>query len=110
MKFLSILKGAGHGLEIVAKDTEIGIGLAQPIISAIPGLNVEIGPILGVVEQLLIGLTSAGLKPNSAQISQITQTVAQHQAISQAAGTVPPPQSGVYLLTPQPATQTPKGS
>jgi hypothetical protein len=108
MKFLGILKDAGHGLEIVAKDIETGIAVAQPIIQAIPGVNVEFGPILSVVEQSLLAITGAGVKLSSDQISKITQCIAIHTVTSQA---LPAslPVSGVYSLTPYPQPSNPKG-
>lgn len=84
MSFLSILKDAGHTLETIAVDIEKGLAIAQPIISAIPGVGTLAGPILAEVEAVITKLTAAGQTLTQAQISAIVQAVAASQGLNQA--------------------------
>jgi hypothetical protein len=95
MSFLSVLKTIGS-------DIEKGLKVAEPIVAAIPGLNIAVAPILSEVATILGNLeaptpagTAAGPTLTAAQISALIQAVvasaASKQVASAAAPAVAPP-------------------
>ena len=84
MSFLNFLKTIGHDLVTIGKDVEIGLQAIQPIIVLIPGDGATLGAIITEVEAIVNALLAAGAVVTSAQVTQVTQSVAQVQGLKAA--------------------------
>lgn len=90
MSFLSVISKIGHTLETVGSDIAKGIAIAEPIVAAIPGVGTAVAPILAEIETIITNLEKAGVSLTSAQISQISQSVAVVMSAKQAASPAVP--------------------
>jgi hypothetical protein len=84
MNFLNFLKTVGHDLGTIGKDVEIGLQAIAPIIALIPGEGATLGKIITEVEIIVNALLAGGAAVTSAQVTQVTQSVAQVQGLKAA--------------------------
>ena len=90
------MSAVGNFFKNLGNDIEKGLSVVEPIIAKIPGINIEVAPILQGLQSLIASLEGSSTIGTTAtltaeEISLIVQAVVSAEAGKQVAAQVAPP-------------------